>query len=227
MTVISDRPFNALNELGWTDGGGSGEFEFTTDLSAPHSPSGVMHAWWPTGYQAGNGPVGMTKTFSAYRTVYVAYWAKLSANFYGQGVADKQFYMYTASPNGAIPYFATSGPGTLPLKPMIIQQGSIRWSPLALDGSNLNPNLVPNAAVPRGSWYLIEVVFVGNTAGNMDGSVDWWLNGVHVGSYSVQWETGAVTWVRFHGTTIWGGTNQTVPATMDVWWDHVYLSGKN
>jgi len=225
MTTISDRPFSAINELGWGDGGGSGEFEFTTDTSAPQSPPGVLHAWWPTGYAAGGGPVGMTKTFSPYRTIYIAYWAKLSANFYGQGVADKEFYMYTST-LVSTPYFATVGPGTNPLMPQVRDQGSIHWTPNYPDGNHV-PNLVPNATIPRGQWYLVEAVFVGNTAGREDGSVDWFINGVHVGNYSVQWEAGNVTWVRAHLTTIWGGLGGTVPATMDMWWDHVYLSGKN
>jgi hypothetical protein len=87
--------------------------------------------------------------------------------------------------------------------------------------------LVPTATIPRNQYYLLEAVFVGNTAGRQDGSVDWWVNGVHVGSYSVQWETGAVTWVRFHYTTIWGGSAGTVPELMWMDWDHIYLSGKN
>jgi hypothetical protein len=29
-----------------------------------------------------------------------------------------------------------------------------------------------------------------------------------------------------HWTTIWGGVGDNVPAQMDVWWDHIHLSGK-
>ena len=83
------------------------------------------------------------------------------------------------------------------------------------------------AEITRGVWHLLELVAVGNTAGNMDGSVDWWLDGVHVGSYAVQWQTGATFWSRIHGTTIWGGTGQIVPALQWVEWDHMYISGKN
>jgi hypothetical protein len=180
MTTITDRPFTTINEMGWADGGGSGQFDFRNDSTAPHSPLGVMHAWWPTGYAGGDGPIGGTKTFATYRTVYVAYWARLSANFYGHAVADKEFYMYT--PSGvSVPYFATVGPGTDPLRPQMRLQNSISWSPNPGSG-NLDPNLVPTARIPRDQWYLLEAVFVGNTAGKQDGSVDWYLNGVHIGS---------------------------------------------
>jgi hypothetical protein len=42
----------------------------------------------------------------------------------------------------------------------------------------------------------------------------------------MQWETGATTWGRFSYYDGWGGTGDTVPATMTLDWDHAYLSGK-
>lgn len=226
MTVISDRPFTAANELGWADGGGSGEFDFRTDASAPHSAPGIMHAWFPAGYPGGAGPVAMRKTFTGYRTIYLRYWARYSANYQGHGSGvNKMLYMY---PTAGIskPVLSATGTGSGALRPQIRMQNSIIWSP-GSGSENLDPNIVPNATIPRGQWFLIEAIFVGNTPGNRDGSVDWWLNGVHVGSYSVQWQTGAQLWGEFHGTTIWGGTGDIATALMWVDWDHVYLSGKN
>jgi hypothetical protein len=51
--------------------------------------------------------------------------------------------------------------------------------------------------------------------------VDWYLDGVHVGSQTLQWETGASTWGYFHHYNGWGGIGGTVPATMTPDWDHV------
>jgi hypothetical protein len=225
MTLISDRPFNALNELGWTDGGGSGQAAIATDVNAPHSPSSVLHAWYPAGYAGGDGPIAMDRSsIGSPRTFYVAFWSKLSANFQGHNSGvNKQFYLYTN--NGApVFYFSAQGVGSGTLTPQIRTQSTVSPS----GDANLNPNLVPAAQIVRGQWYLIEVVAVGSTAGNNDGSVDWYMNGVHVGSYTgIRWETGATTWGRMHWTTIWGGVGDTVAAQMDVWWDHIYLSGKN
>jgi hypothetical protein len=74
---------------------------------------------------------------------------------------------------------------------------------------------------------LIEVVAVGNTAGNKDGSIDVFLNGVHVTSKAMQWETGSSTWGYFYYYPDWGGTGDTVPYNMWLDWDHAYVSGKN
>jgi hypothetical protein len=165
----------------------------------------------------------MDKGLGSPRTVYVAFWAKLSANFQGHSSGvNKQFYLHTNTNDAAVFYFSATGVGSGQLRPQIRTQGTVSPS----GDANLEPNLVPTAQIVRGQWYLIEVVAVGSTAGNTDGSIDWYMNGVHVGSYAIRWETGATTWGRIHGTTIWGGVGDTVPATMDVWWDHIYLSGK-
>jgi hypothetical protein len=94
---------------------------------------------------------------------------------------------------------------------------------------NYNPNLVPNAVIPRGAWFHIEILLTGNTSGSANGSMDWWLNGVHVGSVgSLQWTSGATGWDLFEIWPVWGGVGSiTVPSTMTFDWDHVYVSGKN
>ena len=222
MTVISDRPFNALNELGWDDQFSS-NMAFIADATAPKSPSGILRATWPTGYTSiGNGPGGSDMPISSKRTVYISFWAKLSDNFYGHDSnVNKQFYAYANQ--WPVMYFDASCHASGPITPQIALQDTQSHGTY-----DLTPNLVPSARIPRGQWYRIEVVLVGNTAGTNDGSVDWWLDGVHVGSYTVQWRSGAATWDLFHYTTIWGGSGgYTVPATMTMDWDHVYLSGKN
>jgi hypothetical protein len=227
MTVISDRPFNALNELGWSDGGGSGEFDLRTDATAPHSPTGILHAWFPAGYAAGNGPVAFDRSsLGDKRTMYVAFWSRYSANYYGQSSGtNKQFYLHATTGDAPVFFFSAYGSGSGPLLPYIQLQGVISWSPNPGSG-NLGPNLVPGAQIIRGQWNLVEVVAVGNTAGTADGSVDVYLNGTHVSSYTIQWQSGATTWSRLHGTTIWGGVGGTVPTLMSVDWDHIYLSAK-
>jgi hypothetical protein len=90
------------------------------------------------------------------------------------------------------------------------------------------PNLVPTARFTRGQWYHVEIVLNGNSSGSADGSVDWWLDGVHVGSKSqLQFTSGATTWGIFELMPVWGGITDVVPATMTLDWDHVYVSGKN
>lgn len=227
MTVISDRSFDAPYELGWSDSFSSpdgGSMAFMTDPTTPQSPAGVLRATWPAGFtSAGTGPGSSSIGLGNRRTIYIAYWAKLSANFFGHdSEVNKQFYMHTAL-NAPVFYFSATGTGTASLIPQIRVQSTV-----SRGTSNLSPNLVPGARIPRDRWYKIEVVAVGNTPGAVDGSVDWYLDGVHIGGVAMQWETGATTWGRFRYTTIWGGVGgPNVPATMTMDWDHAYLSGKD
>ena len=112
--------------------------------------------------------------------------------------------------------------GSGPLKPRPVIQASVIGAGL------YNSNLVPSAVYTRGQWDYTEIVLVGNTAGTANGSMDWYLNGVHVASYSgIQWTTGQTAWNIFELWPVWGGVTDIVPSTQWIEWDHVYLSGKN
>jgi len=222
MTLIAQRSFNGLNEAPWIDSFNANA-SFISDSSAPRSPTGILRATYPAGFAGGSSPVGNSYVnFAGKRTLYVAFWSRFSANFYGHGSnVNKMAYFYTPAFSGLFVLVA-NGAGTNPLKPEIRFQNTIS------DGtSNLLPNLVPTATIPRGQWNLIEVVAVGNTAGNKDGSIDVFLNGVHVTSKAMQWETGSSTWGYFYYYPDWGGTGDTVPYNMWLDWDHAYVSGKN
>ena len=69
---------------------------------------------------------------------------------------------------------------------------------------------------------------MGNTAGNRDGSIDWYLNGVHVGSYgAIRFQTGATVWQWIHYNLLYTGTSgSTPPSDQYNWWDDIYISGK-
>lgn len=229
MTRITDRQFNALSELGWNDTF-STNMAFIADVTAPKSPIGILRATYPTGYtSSGNGPGGSDFMLSSSpRTIYVSFWSRLSSNFFGHDSGtNKQFYVYDLGGNPWF-FFSVYGVGSGPLMPMIQFQSTTSHGDY-----DLAPNLVPSARIQRNAWYHIEVVATGNTAGTADGTIDVWLNGVHVTSTAglpggrLQYSSGACHWGRFHYTTIWGGVGgPNVPATMTVDWDDVYLSGK-
>ena len=226
MTMLTDRAFNAMNESGWSDehGGSGGGFAITQDPEAPRSPAGVLRATYPAGYTSiGDGPGDSDFDLATRpRTVYVSWWIRVSSNFYGHEAAvNKEWYLWSG--NTPLMYFDASCQGTGPITPRIALQDT-----KSNGTSDLAPNLVPSARMPRGQWVHFEAVVVGNTAGVKDGSVDWWMNGQHIGSYTLQWTTGATTWNIFHLSTIWGGSGgPSLPVTMTVDWDHAYISGKN
>jgi hypothetical protein len=226
MTVISDRPFDALNELGWDDSGSGGKI--VQDATAPQSPSNILRTTLPAGFQAGGGTFSGDLFFTGKRTFYVSYWGRVSSNWQGQDAGvNKQFYAYT---NGTTPniYFDAHGTGSGPLVPQLAGQDIIKGG---IGGDPLNPdwapNLVPSVRIIRGQWYHVEVVLVGNTAGSANGSIDWYFNGVHVGSYSnVQFQSGAAVWTQLHYTNLWGGGGGSTAAAQTLDFDHMYLSAK-
>jgi hypothetical protein len=223
MALVGERAFNALNESGWSDFPWTSNMSFVSDPAAPHSAAGILRATFPTGYSGGAAPGTSWLNFpnTPVRTVYAAFWTKFSANFYGHASnVNKQAYFRTPAFNGLF-VFVANGAGTNALYPEIRIQGTVTYGTY-----NLAPNLVPGAIIPRGQWNLVEIVAVGNTAGNTDGSIDVYLNGIHVTSYAMQWESGGTTWGYFTGYPDWGGTGDTMPATCWMDWDHAYVSGK-
>jgi hypothetical protein len=63
--------------------------------------------------------------------------------------------------------------------------------------------------------------------GVSDGAVDWWLDGVKVGSYTGRrFTTGKTLWNLFTLRSVWGGLGDEVIETMTLDVDHINLSGK-
>jgi hypothetical protein len=218
MTLLKERSFSSLQEDPSWDTDNS--LSIVQDPTAPKSPSSVIRVTYPTGFAGGSTPGHAGTTHTPHRVLYISYWGKLSTNFYGHLTSvNKQLYEWANGSN--VFYFEAAGVGTGPLSPEIVLQGT------PTDGV-YGPNLVPSAHFTRGQWYHIEIVLNGNSSGTKDGSVDWWLDGVHVGNKTgLQFTSSATSWGIFEFTPVWGGVTDNVPATMTLDWDHVYLSGKN
>ena len=225
MTLIDERPFNSLAEHAaphvpaWdTDV----QLTIQQDATAPKSPSSVIRMTLPTGFAGGSSNGHMGVVLPTYRVLYIAYWSKYSPNWQGHltGV-NKHVYAWTG---GHPPFvFEAEGTGSGSLKPRPVIQS---WA--LVGAGNYNPNLVPGAVYTRGQWDYTEIVLTGNTAGKTDGSMDWFLNGVHVGSVGgLQWTAGTTGWNVFELYPVWGGVGDVVSSTQWMEWDHVYLSGKN
>lgn len=223
MTVISDRPFNSKTEDPNWDTANSGPLTIITDATAPQSPSNVLRETYPATFVGGTSHGSTRIDFTPTRRVFYACWyAKYSANFQNH-LTDVNKECYTWANGAGIMYFMAHGNGTGPnatLRPHVVAQGT------PADG-DFSPLLLPSAQCRRGQWDLTEFVLVGNSAGAADGSVDWYINGVHVGQVNGQaWTTGATAWEAFEFQPIWGGTTDAVVADMTLDWDHVYISGK-
>jgi uncharacterized protein YjdB len=218
MALLKQRSFNSLQEDASWDTDNS--LSIIQDAGAPKSPSNVIRGTYRSGSSGGTSPGHAGTIHSGSRVLYISYWGKLSANFFGHltGV-NKQLYEWA---NGVSPfYFEFGGVGTGTLTPQIVLQGT------PTDGI-YRPNLVPSSHVTRGQWFHVEIVLTGNTSGSRNGVADWWLDGVHVGSLSgLQFTSSTTSWNTFEFRPVWGGVGDVVPSTMTLDWDHVYISGKN
>jgi hypothetical protein len=216
MSALYENAFNSLSVGGILSG-----MTIAQDASAPKSPAGVLRTTFGAGFGGGSSPGNLEISHSGRRVLYVSYWAKLSSNFDGHltGI-NKQFYEW--ADGKPIFYFEAYGVGSGSLEPRVVLQGTPR-------DAVYSANLVSGARIPRGQWYHIEVLLTGNTSGSANGAVDWWLNGVHVGSITsgVQFTSGTTSWDIFSWRPIWGGLGDVVPSTMTLDLDHLYVSGKN
>lgn len=227
MTVISDRPFNAINELGWADEGNGGTI--MQDATAPKSPNNIYRTVLPAGFQGGGGTAWGEINFNV-KTVYVSMWTRESANWEGHegSNTNKRYYIYTTTDVPSI-FLSMEGSGSGPLRPFIEGQNIVKGGEGYGDPQNPDwgPNLVPTAQAIRGQWHNVELIAAMNTAGNADGYLDLWLDGVHISHYTgIMFQSSSPSWRLLHYTNLWGGGGGTVANTMWLDWDHLYISGK-
>lgn len=234
MAVVSDRPFNALHELGWdepSNGQPLTNVAIMADATAPKSPVNIMRITYPAGFSGGSAPWDADSPSFLYKTVYVSHWSRVSSNWEGHpgSSINKQYYLYTSTDVPSI-VIVLHGSGTGPLQPFIEGQNIVTGGQGSADPQNPDwgPNLVPSAQVTRGAWFHIEVVAAMNTVGNADGYLDLWLDGVHVTHIAgINFQNSSPSWRSLHLAPVWGGGGGTVKNTMTMDFDHLYFSGKN
>jgi hypothetical protein len=236
MTQITERAFDAKLEDGWYfDGGDGTPLTILSDVAAPKSPPGVIQLLYANGMESGVAPMTQEADWTAglYKTIYVCYYIKVSPNWWGQivGVVKTiHFWVGDGSISGNKLYTLIEGTQNGPLSARVNLQGIVAGGN---EDSGTSAEFPPNiggqpATIVRGQWHMVEGVWVANTSGNADGSVDWWLDGIHVGSYSgIQFVPGAATFFTLKWSPTWGGgAGDFVPADQYQYFDHFYLSGK-
>jgi len=217
MSMISDQPFTTMPSNGW--GALGGNAVLANDASAPQSPGSVMLAPWPAGTAGGNGIGWASRVLSGnISTLYMCIYLKFSSNWQGAAdLANKIGYAFVGGSNRFV--FEAYGSGSNPLRVNIALQNTVN-----LGGSS---NTVSSSAFRRGQWDLLEVVMKTNSSGAADGQVDMYLNGVLVASRpGIQWTSGAPSWEQLTLDPIWSWPTEQVLNSMDIRFDHIYLSGK-
>jgi hypothetical protein len=227
MTLLTERPFNALNEDGWTNTGSS-SYKIVADATAPKSPSNVGQIKFPAGFSSGNAPAVLEKVWTGtQKTLYVSFWVKFSSNWIGNAAGvNKIFHFWIGGSNRLV--LNARGVGTGELLTEVELQGIKAGGNYDAGTTALfTANLGPSGELVRNQWLHWEAVFVGNSSGSANGSVDWWVNGTKVGHYGgLQFVSGAGYWEEMEWSPTYGGLGGVVPADQYQWLDHVYISGK-
>ncbi len=242
FTQLTDRPFAALLEDGWQQVPANNPYySIQVDSNAPQSPPYVGAALFPAGFGSGSAPIQVWKAISGYTKIYLAFWWKESANWYGNGVADKVIYVWIHGKPSV--YLADVGGGSAPLYPEVRLQnapdGGINFDFNTAYGSNTRLYGTPNlwkgnggvqTQLTRNVWHLWEVLLVCNTAGNYDGSVQLWIDGqryLYYNGIAFAASTDSHQWEQIDWQPVYGGNGSPVPADQFMWIDHLHASGGN
>jgi uncharacterized protein YjdB len=233
LTKITEHTFTSLSEDGWdvfANPSYPNGFRIQQDATAVKSPSGVGEMFYHAGFTSvGDAPAVVERGIGASKTLYVAFWIQLSPNWYGHdgsGVS-KILHFWIDGSNRVIPEAIGAGNGTL--RPYMALQNVIAGG--NRDGgtaANFAPNLVPSIQLVRGQWHKWEIILKANATGVADGTVDWWIDGLKVGTYSgVQFTNSAKHWEVLQWNPTWGGSGgPPLPADQFMRLDHLYISGK-
>jgi len=218
FTVLSDEPFNALDENGWwsvqsqtTNGSG---LYLAADSGAPSSPSGVLQFTYAVGFEGGSAPgVEFYGPPAPVRETYFAFWWKVS----------DPWQNHESDINAIADLFpATSAPL------YIIFKGSTQTLDVMPQFDNDSRDLTPNVtttSVTLGTWHLVEwYVKYSSTATSRDGVTRWWVDGVLQGDYRDLQMPDDAGFVEYDLAPTWGGVEGTKTQTDFFRFDHVRIS---
>jgi len=218
FTVLTDEPFNALNENGWqavqsqtTNGSG---LSLGADAGAPLSPPGVLQFKYAAGFVGGSEPGDeYYAPLLPVRETYFAFWWKPS------------------NPWQNHPTNVNTIAALVPLTAGVMQ--------IQLDGSNNTVNVAPKFAddtrtltpnvqatpIGLGSWHKIEwYVRYSTTPVSRDGVTRWWVDGVLDGAYTNLQMPADAGFVEYDFAPIWGGLGGSKSETDFFWFDHAHIS---
>lgn len=235
MTALTQRSFDAVEEDGWMTTPASLPFyTISSDATAPKSPSRVAQIRYPAGWIGGDSPGLTGRDLGNATTIYLSMWVRLSPNWVGHPTGtNKIIHLWISHINRV--YLFADGSDANALTPRIGLQriaGSYdNGFGTVADAVDLRPNLPGqlDVEIVRGRWHHWEVVLTSNTDGLANGTVDWWLDGVHVGRYTgipFVDATETRTWDYIGFDPTWGGRDGMLDQEQSIFMDHIYVSGK-
>jgi hypothetical protein len=240
MTVLANRDWNCLlsplcdSAWGYSDAAAA-SLALVQDDGAPWSPPSVAEMVFAPGHPGGSAPAVAELYFDAgvaYRTLYLAIWAKFSAGWTGHPSGVNKLVYIQDEAGAPRLYVAALGGGSDPLDLEVALQS---LAEPYFDGRfttettvNLLPNVITTRRVTRGVWQRFEVELTANSAGVSDGRVRTWLDGVPLHDFGgIRFSgTAAPGWAGIQWAPVWGGVDGVVPSRMTQQMDHLYISGR-
>lgn len=240
MTLVSERSFNAVTEQGWGyiaapgTQAAKGSLDIFSDPTAPKSPNNVGRATFPAGL-SGDGssssmfhatlPMGNKTT----GRVYIAWWFKLSPNWYGQDGSSVDKILWA----GQAVVLDCHGGGYSDKFWRIALQGGENFNGDPTHAQNQVSPTSGQRTMVRDTWYFNEFLIHLGTPGVANGELHMWLNGVKTHQFTGRnihrtdgSSTSAMSSVRWH--PIYGGQNgSNVPETQYQYIDHIRVSQSN
>ena len=217
FTRVADYDMHALNNGGWAN---AHEFSIThgylsvvTDSTAPLSRPAVWQFAYPKGYAGGTAPATEYHHISAPTALYVGFWWKPSNPWQGHSsLVNKLLFIY-AGPSGQVSTNLTIqmyGPPSGPFATRMVTEG---WGP-----GGLNENVGSSKPLALGVWHRLEMLM-----NSPAGALQWWVDGVLVGSYTgLSYPRGGFWSLEFSPT--WGGVGDTKTEDDYFWFDHIQAS---
>jgi hypothetical protein len=224
FTVLTDEPFDSLNQNGWqgaqrdtTNGSG---LSVVPDPTAPLSPPNVLQFTYGIGFPGGDEPgVEYFDLAAPVKETYFAFWWKPSdpwQNHMSSGVNKMAFLLTQCDCADIYIMIFNVGSGyTVQSETEFPSTGDVR---------RLAPN-VTATPVTLGTWHLIEwYVKYSTTATSRDGVTSWWLDGVLQGNYADLQTPNDAGFYEYQLAPTWGGVGETKGEPDFYWYDHAHVS---
>ena len=215
-TTLNDYDMSALNAGGWLNVYPNditvGKIAIAVDLFAPASAPSVWQFAYPIGYVGGSAPATEYDHISAPTALYVSFWWKPSNPWQGHSsLVNKLMFIY-AGPSGQVSTNLTIQMygSHAPYETRMVTEG---WGP-----GGLNENVGSSTPLALGVWHRLEMLM-----NSPAGALQWWVDGVLVGSYTgLSYPSGGFWSLEFSPT--WGGIGDTKIENDYFWFDHVHAS---
>jgi hypothetical protein len=213
--VLSNNPWDVV------EGGGWGYYRphpygfvrIAQDASDPASPSNVLERVYTTDMPDGYQPGSNSYALGGRREAYVGFYWKTSENWQRHSLGMK------------VAMFLIQGGGNMFLN-WTTRDNGLMLSPQGWNGGvsfQANVNRAASAGPAPGVWQKVEIYVRYNDAGQQNGVIRWWIDGVLAGDHTnVVFPSGGLADFHFAGT--WGGGGSSPVHQQSIFKSHTIIS---